>query len=134
MPDYELIYKRVRKYILYLLAFYVLGWGFTSLQSIFLGLILGTALSLFNLWLLVRKIKQFGEVVVNGGKKNSRTWIIYKNGNSRICCNSRDGVSRLYPSCYCGYWLNDILYCHYDRYIFDSLVKYVNSSRKRGEY
>lgn len=71
MPDYELIYKRVRKYILYLLAFYVLGWGFTSLQSIFLGLILGTALSLFNLWLLVRKTKQFGEVVVNGGKIRS---------------------------------------------------------------
>ena len=71
MPDYKLIYKRVKKCILYLLAFYVLGWGFTSYQSVFLGLILGTSLSLFNLWLLVRKTKQFGEVMVNGGKVHS---------------------------------------------------------------
>jgi ATP synthase protein I len=71
MPDYELIYKRVRKYIFYLLALYVLGWGFTSHQSIYLGLILGTSLSLFNLWILVRKTKQFGEVMVNGGKIRS---------------------------------------------------------------
>ena len=63
MPDYKLIYKRVRKYILYLLALYVLGWGFTSHQTVFLGLILGTSLSLFNLWLLVRKTKKFGEVM-----------------------------------------------------------------------
>ena len=41
MPEYKFIFKRVRKYILYLLALYVLGWGFTSYQSIFLGLILG---------------------------------------------------------------------------------------------
>ena len=68
MPEYKLIFKRVRKYILYLLALYVLGWGFTSYQSIFLGLILGTSLSLFNLWILDRKMKQFGEVMVNGGK------------------------------------------------------------------
>ena len=71
MPEYKLIFKRVRKYILYLLALYVLGWGFTSYQSIFLGLILGTSLSLFNLWVLDRKMKQFGEVMVNGGKIRS---------------------------------------------------------------
>ena len=71
MPEYKLIFKRVRKYILYLLALYVLGWGFTSYQSIFLGLILGTSLSLFNLWILDRKMKQFGEVMVNGGKIHS---------------------------------------------------------------
>ena len=71
MPEYKFIFKRVRKYILYLLALYVLGWGFTSYQSIFLGLILGTSLSLFNLWVLDRKMKQFGEVMVNGGKIHS---------------------------------------------------------------
>ena len=92
MPDYKLIYKRVKKYILYLLAFYVLGWGFTSFQSIFLGLILGTSLSLFNLWLLVRKTKQFGEVMVNGGKVRSLG--LLTNGNSNICCYSCDGVSK----------------------------------------
>ena len=56
MPEYKLIFKRVRKYIFYLLALYVFGWGFTSYQSIFLGLILGTSLSLFNLWILVKKM------------------------------------------------------------------------------
>jgi ATP synthase protein I len=71
MPEYKFIFKRVRKYILYLLALYVLGWGLTSYQSIFLGLILGTSLSLFNLWILDRKMKRFGEVMVNGGKIHS---------------------------------------------------------------
>ena len=37
----------------------------------YLGLILGTSLSLFNLWILVRKTKQFGEVMVNSGKIRS---------------------------------------------------------------
>ena len=41
MPEYKLFLIRLRKYIFYLLALYVLGWGFTSYQSIFLGLILG---------------------------------------------------------------------------------------------
>lgn len=65
------MFIRQRKYILFLLAAYVLGWGFTLQQPVFLGLILGTSLSLFNLWNLVRKTNQFGEVMVNGGKIRS---------------------------------------------------------------
>jgi ATP synthase protein I len=49
-----------------LLSFYVLGWGFTSQQSVFLGLILGTSLSLFNLWLMARKIDKFGQAAAEG--------------------------------------------------------------------
>ncbi len=71
MLQFKTMFTRERKYIVYLLAVYVLGWGFTSYQSIFLGLILGTTLSLFNLWLLVRKIDQFGEVMEKGGKMRS---------------------------------------------------------------
>lgn len=66
MLEYKSIFLRQRKYILYLLAIYVLGWGFSSYQAIFLGLILGTSLSFFNLWLLVRKMDQFGDAFEKG--------------------------------------------------------------------
>jgi ATP synthase protein I len=49
-----------------LLAGYVLGWGFTPYQTIFLGLILGTSFSLYNLWLLIRKSKQFQKAMEEG--------------------------------------------------------------------
>ncbi|MDE3840315.1 ATP synthase subunit [Bacillus methanolicus] len=68
MPVMNEMFARQRKYIFYLLAVYVLGWGVTSYQSIFLGLIFGTSLSLFNLWLLGRKMRKFGEAVTEGNK------------------------------------------------------------------
>src|SRR3954451_19518964 len=71
MSELKPMFIRQRKYMLFLLAAYVLGWGFTLQQPVFLGLILGTSLSLFNLWNLVRKTNQFGEVMVNGGKIRS---------------------------------------------------------------
>ena len=61
MPEYRSMFIRVRKYIFYLLAIFVLGWGFTSYQEVFLGLILGTGLSLINLWLLVKRMDRFGK-------------------------------------------------------------------------
>lgn len=66
MTELQAMYGRQRKYIFYLLAMYVLGWGFTDHQTVFLGLILGTALSFFNLWLMVRKNHQFGEAIAQG--------------------------------------------------------------------
>jgi ATP synthase protein I len=71
MSELSGIYKRQRKYMFLLLSVYVLGWGFTDYQSVFLGLLLGTALSLFNLWLLVRRTERFGEAIVNGTKVRS---------------------------------------------------------------
>ncbi|WP_102273616.1 ATP synthase subunit I [Cytobacillus massiliigabonensis] len=71
MPELKATYVRQRKYIFLLLSIYVLGWGFTSYQSIFLGLVLGTSCSLFNLWLLARKTEQFGNAVANGEKIRS---------------------------------------------------------------
>jgi len=71
MPEYKMMYIRQRKYMFFLLSLYVLGWGFTSYQTIFLGLILGTSLSLFNLWLIMRRIERFGEAVTSGRKVNS---------------------------------------------------------------
>ncbi|PLR96625.1 ATP synthase subunit I [Bacillus sp. T33-2] len=65
------IFTRQRKYIFYLLSVYVLGWGFTSYKSVYLGLILGTSLSLFNLWLLARRTRGFGDAVLEGRRVRS---------------------------------------------------------------
>jgi ATP synthase protein I len=69
MTELSEMHARQRKYIFFLLAMLVLGWGFTDYQTIFLGLILGTAISLFNLWHLARKTEKFGDAVIKGGKK-----------------------------------------------------------------
>ncbi|KKI89699.1 ATP synthase I [Bacillus sp. SA1-12] len=68
MNDVHLMYRRYRSYIFYLLSFYVLGWGLTDYQSVFLGLILGTSISLYHLWIMVRKNVQFGRAL----KENRR--------------------------------------------------------------
>lgn len=61
---------RQRKWMFYLLALFVLGWGFTSYTSIFLGLLLGTTLSFYNLWLMQRKVERFGRAAADGGRVN----------------------------------------------------------------
>ncbi|RLQ93514.1 ATP synthase subunit I [Falsibacillus albus] len=71
MPELHQMFNRHRKYIFYLLSIYVLGWGFTSYKSIFLGLVLGTCLSLFNHWLMVRRTVKFGDAVLEGKKVRS---------------------------------------------------------------
>lgn len=71
MSELKGMYTRQQKYIFFLLALYVLGWGFTDYQHIFLGLVLGTSLSLFNLWLLVKKTDQFGDSLLSGRKVRS---------------------------------------------------------------
>ncbi len=63
--------KRHKKYLLYLLAIFVLGWGFSTYDDVFLGLIVGTIVSFYNHWLLYRKVDKFGETVVTGGKMYS---------------------------------------------------------------
>ncbi|WP_235848322.1 ATP synthase subunit I [Litchfieldia alkalitelluris] len=60
--------KRHRKYIFYFLAVFVLGWGFTTYQPAFLGLIIGAAASYYNHLLLYRKVNKFSEAVVKGKK------------------------------------------------------------------
>jgi ATP synthase protein I len=71
MLEFQTMFPRQRKWMFFLLSFYVLGWGFTTYQSIFLGLILGTSLSLFNMWLMARKIDKLGKAVENGGRVRS---------------------------------------------------------------
>ncbi|OMP66589.1 ATP synthase subunit I [Domibacillus epiphyticus] len=68
MPELQHSIKRQRKYLIYLLAIFVLGWGFTSAQSIYAGLILGTTLSLYNHWIISRRIERFRKAVEEGRK------------------------------------------------------------------
>ncbi|MFY4775245.1 ATP synthase subunit I [Metabacillus sp. RGM 3146] len=71
MSDLHLMFQRYLKYIFFLLALFVLGYGFTGYKSIFLGLILGTGFGLYNLWTMVRKQKQFGRAFDEGKKVRS---------------------------------------------------------------
>ncbi|SHM62193.1 ATP synthase subunit I [Gracilibacillus kekensis] len=68
MDQYKRMITRQRKWMFYLLALFVLGWGFTPYPRIFLGLLLGTALSLYSLWVMQRKIDRFGQAVQEGGR------------------------------------------------------------------
>lgn len=67
MSQYESMITRQRKWMLYLLAIFVLGAGFSSYPNVFNGLLLGGAISFYNLWVLQRKIARFGETVAKGG-------------------------------------------------------------------
>lgn len=66
MPDVQVLFTRYRSYFFYLLALFVLGWGFTSYKTVFAGLVLGTCASFFNLWLLYRKTWQLTNAIKEG--------------------------------------------------------------------
>jgi ATP synthase protein I len=68
MPESTEKFMRHMKYFLFFLALFVLGWGFTPYPEWFLGLILGTVISVYNHWLLYQKVKKFTEAVATGGK------------------------------------------------------------------
>lgn len=68
MNDFDSMVVRQRKWMLYLLATLVLGAGFTPYTRIFNGLVLGGAISFYNLWLLQHKVKVLGDQVADTGK------------------------------------------------------------------
>ncbi len=63
--------RRYLSYAAYLLAIFVLGWGFTSHKDIFLGLILGTIISFINILFLSYRVKKAGDAAVEGRKVRS---------------------------------------------------------------
>lgn len=69
MSEYNQMIKRQRKWMLYLLAIFVLGSGFSSFPNIFNGLLLGGIISFYNMWNLQRNISRFGDSVVNNNPK-----------------------------------------------------------------
>ncbi|AUJ24049.1 MULTISPECIES: ATP synthase subunit I [Virgibacillus] len=68
MSEYKIMVARQRKWMLYLLAIFVIGAGFTPYVQIFLGLLLGTSISFYNLYLLQKKVDLFGEAVTSNQK------------------------------------------------------------------
>lgn len=68
MAEYEKMTQRQRKWMFYLLAALVLGAGFTPYSKVFLGLILGSVFSFYNLWILQQRVKGFGDAVERGEK------------------------------------------------------------------
>ncbi|GAA0468683.1 ATP synthase subunit I [Alkalibacillus silvisoli] len=65
MTDYKIMVNRQRKWMLYLLAIAVAGWGFSDYETIFAGLLLGQAIGFFNLYLIQKKIDVVGEKAAN---------------------------------------------------------------------
>lgn len=68
MPELQQSITRQRKYLIYVLALFVLLWGFADNQSIYAGLALGTSLSLYNHWMIGRRIQRFSKAVEEGRK------------------------------------------------------------------
>ncbi len=66
MPDLHLLFTRYRMYMFYILALFVLLWGFTPYRTIFAGLILGTATSFINMWLLYKRTLKLSDAVKSG--------------------------------------------------------------------
>lgn len=66
MDEYGKMVKGQRKWMLFLLAILVIGVGITPYRQVFLGLLLGSAVSTFNLWFLQHKVKRFGKAVIGG--------------------------------------------------------------------
>ncbi|WP_343767129.1 ATP synthase subunit I [Oceanobacillus oncorhynchi] len=71
MSNFDNMIIRQRKWMLYWLAILVLCAGFLPYTRIFLGLILGSSVSLYNLWLLQYKSNQLGETIAAGRKARS---------------------------------------------------------------
>lgn len=70
MSNYVQMVARQRKWMLYLLMILVLGAGFAPGKSVFLGLLLGSVISFYNLFLLQRKISDFAEKVKREERPN----------------------------------------------------------------
>lgn len=69
MPEIQQMFRRYMKYVLNFLVLLIVGWGVTPYKSIFSGLLLGTIISTFNIWLLMKKTSDLGETTKYGGTK-----------------------------------------------------------------
>ncbi|MCZ2257535.1 ATP synthase subunit I [Sporosarcina sp. G11-34] len=68
MQTLQEIHHRQRRIVFFLLALFVLGWGFTEWKPIFAGLILGSLFGLYNFWILVRRMEKFDRKIAEGKK------------------------------------------------------------------
>lgn len=69
MSNYRTMAKRQRKWMLYLLALLIILSILMPYEHFFQGMILGVAISFYNLWLLQRKADLLGEAAQKDGSK-----------------------------------------------------------------
>lgn len=74
MIDMHELVIRQKKYTYYLLALFVLGWGFTPYQRVFLGLAIGILVSFVSLSLVAKRTDKLMDRVL----KTKETQIRYK--------------------------------------------------------
>lgn len=66
MDEYDKMVNSQRKWMLVLLAILVIGIAVMSHRQILLGLLLGSVVSAFNIWLLQNRVKRFGKAITDG--------------------------------------------------------------------
>lgn len=66
MDEYDKMVKDQRKWMLFLLAILVIGVSVAPNKQFFLGLLLGSIVSTFNLWFLQQKVRKFGKAITEG--------------------------------------------------------------------
>lgn len=69
MSDYQNMATRQRKWFLYVIAIIVIITLVIPNKSFFLGLLIGSIVSFYNLWLLQRKTNLLGEAAEKGGRR-----------------------------------------------------------------
>lgn len=69
MSNYRSMAIRQRKWMLILLAIFAIGAGVLPYKHFFLGLLLGTTVSFYNLWLLQRKTDILADSAEKYGKR-----------------------------------------------------------------
>lgn len=72
MSSYEIIFKRQRKWMLYLISLFLMVAGistYTKYQPIFYGLLLGILIGFYNVWFLQKKISRFSETIMDSDNK-----------------------------------------------------------------
>lgn len=72
MSSYNEIFKRQRKWMLYIISFLLMAAGlgtFTKFQPVLYGLLLGTLISLYNIWFLQKKVSKFSETIMDAESK-----------------------------------------------------------------
>lgn len=69
MQEYEELVARQRKWMLYILAlFIVLAAALPEQRPLFLGLLLGSVISYYGMRLLQNRLKKFGSTAIESGK------------------------------------------------------------------
>lgn len=128
MQELESMFNRQRMYILILLILYVLGAISTPYYSVFLGLILGTTFSLFNLWSMVQKNRKFSEAVAAKKKVKSLGTL------TRITVGALAAVIALrYPEHFHIVSVVIGLMTAYVVIIIDFFIQNIRREQKRGE-